>query len=56
MSRNDLHIAKKTIYQFYASKEDLLVGMLDHGFGRDPETEESILAEDIPYKEKLEKS
>ncbi len=51
----DLHIAKKTIYQFYASKEDLLIGMLDFGFGAIQEQKRQILAEKIPYKEKVRK-
>jgi AcrR family transcriptional regulator len=49
----DLHIAKKTIYQFYPSKEELLIGMLDHGFGDIQKQKREILAEKIPYKEKV---
>lgn len=51
----DLHIAKKTIYQFYSSKEELLIGMLDHGFGKIQNQKREILAESIPYKEKVRK-
>lgn len=52
---NDLHIAKKTIYSFYTSKEDLLVGMLDYGFGEIQKQKRAILAENIPDEEKLRK-
>lgn len=51
----NLHIAKKTIYQFYASKEDLLIGMLDFGFAAIQEQKRQILTEKIPYKEKVKK-
>ena len=51
----DLHIAKKTIYQFYPSKEELLIAMLDQGFGKIQEAKQKILGEDIPFKEKVRK-
>lgn len=51
----NLHIAKKTIYQFYASKENLLIGMLDFGFEAIREQKRQILTEKIPYKEKVKK-
>lgn len=52
---DDLHIAKKTIYQFYTSKEDLLNAMMDSGFAKIQEQKRLILAEKIPYLEKLRK-
>ena len=51
----DLHIAKKTIYRFFSSKEALLQGIVEYGFEHIQENKKKILLEDIPYIEKLKK-
>ncbi len=51
----DLHIAKKTIYRFFPSKEDLLQGIVEYGFHNIQENKKRILKEEIPYIEKLKK-
>ncbi len=51
----DLHIAKKTIYRFFSSKEELLKGIVKYGFEHIQENKKKILAEDIPYLDKLKK-
>ena len=48
-----LHRAKKTIYRFYPSKEDLLSGLLTYGFEQIQHTKEEILKSDLPLEEKL---
>ncbi|WP_102343335.1 TetR/AcrR family transcriptional regulator [Galactobacillus timonensis] len=50
-----LHRAKKTIYRFYPSKEDLLSGLLTYGFEQIQHTKEEILKSDLPLEEKLAK-
>ena len=52
---NKLHRAKKTIYRFYPSKEDLLSGLLDYGFDQIQKTKHEILISDLPLEEKLAK-
>ena len=51
----DLHIAKKTIYQYYGSKEELMTAMLNHGFATIQAQKRKILSEPIPYMEKVRK-
>ncbi len=51
---NDLHIAKKTIYQFYSGKEELLTAMLDTGFARIHARKKEILDQDISIPEKIQ--
>ena len=53
---SSMHIAKKTIYQYYASKEDLLIGLLDYGFSEIHEKKRMILASDLPPAEKLKEA
>lgn len=48
-----MHIAKKTIYQYYTSKEELLTGLLDYGFHEIHEKKNSILASSLSVPEKL---
>ena len=50
-----LHRAKKTIYRFYPSKEDLLNGLLSYGFDQIQKTKAEILKSDLPLEEKLSK-
>ena len=50
-----MHIAKKTIYQFFASKDELLIAMLDDGFDGIQKNKQEILNSDLPLLEKLEK-
>ncbi len=51
----DLHIAKKTIYRYFSSKEKLLEDIVEYGFENIQENKRHILQEDIPYVEKLKK-
>ena len=48
-----MHIAKKTIYQHYDSKEAMLKGMLENGFGKIQKNKEEILRMNLPVPEKL---
>lgn len=50
-----LHIAKKTIYKCFASKEELMIVMLDNGFRKIQDKKKEILGSDLPYLEKLRK-
>lgn len=50
-----MHISKKTIYTEFPSKEELLLGMLDYGYGRIRESKQAVLQSDLPMKEKLRK-
>lgn len=49
----ELHMAKKTIYKSYASKEELLNAMVDNGFEKIQKNKKKILKQDIPYLEKV---
>lgn len=49
----ELHIAKKTIYKSYSSKEELLNAMVDNGFSKIQENKQKILKSEIPYLKKL---
>lgn len=48
-----LHCAKKTIYKFYESKEDLLNDMLDNAYLKIYASKDEIINSDLPYEEKL---
>ena len=48
-----LHISKKTLYTRYASKEELLLDMIDGAFGAIHARKRAILAENLPLEEKL---
>ena len=48
-----LHIAKKTIYQFYESKEELLSAMLAYGFSDIQKKKQEILASDLDLIDKI---
>jgi AcrR family transcriptional regulator len=49
----DLHMAKKTIYTFYASKEEMLNAMIDTGYKEIQKNKQDIIASDLPYDEKV---
>lgn len=49
----DLHVAKKTMYRLFASKEDLLNAMIDSGFRRIHEEKAKIIDSDLPVEEKI---
>ena len=38
-----MHIAKKTIYRFFSSKEELLISLLDYGFENIQKEKQKIL-------------
>lgn len=48
-----LHISKKTLYTCYASKEALLLDMIDDAFGAIHTRKQAILEENLPLEEKL---
>ena len=48
-----LHISKKTIYTVFASKEELLLGMLEDGFARIHRRKAEIIAGDAPLMQKI---
>lgn len=48
-----IHMAKKTIYSFYPSKEDLMIGVLDYGFAEIHERKRKILESDLSDTEKI---
>lgn len=48
-----LHIAKKTIYKSFPSKEELMIAMIDNGFEKIQANKKEILESDLPYTEKL---
>lgn len=51
-----LHISKKTIYNFFSSKEDLLMHTVDHLFDEVKKSEQQILQDDtLTTLEKLKK-
>jgi AcrR family transcriptional regulator len=47
------HVSKKTIYTVYDSKEALLLGMVEYGFGRIQACKAELLAQALPLPEKL---
>ena len=48
-----LHIAKKTIYKYFDSKESLLQGVVEYGFALIQQKKRQILSSDLAYIEKL---
>ncbi len=51
-----LHIAKKTIYRFYPSKDDLCAAVIDHAFEKIQAAKSRILADEtLSLKEKAER-
>ena len=51
-----MHIAKKTIYQEFPSKESLLIGIADHAFDQIQNVKKNILSSDAPMEERLVKA
>lgn len=51
----ELQMAKKTIYQYYDSKEALLMALLDHGFAKIQANKKAIIESDMPIQEKIRK-
>lgn len=49
----DLHMAKKTIYTYYSSKEEMLNAMIDTGYEDIQKNKQEIIASDLPYEEKV---
>ena len=49
----EMHIAKKTIYKLYPSKEDLLLDLAVKGFDRIQARKREILESDLGMKEKI---
>ena len=47
----NLHIAKKTIYRYFDSKESLLQGIVEYGFALIQENKKQILSSNLPYIE-----
>ena len=50
-----LHIAKKTMYKLFASKEELLLALLDDGYEKIHAEKRRIIESDLPLLEKIEK-
>ena len=48
-----MHIAKKTIYHIYPSKEDLLTALVDYGFDAIQKQKRAILEQDMDIAQKL---
>ena len=49
----EMHVAKKTIYKLYQSKEDLLMDLVNTGFDKIQQSKQKILDSDLPMKEKI---
>lgn len=49
----EMHVAKKTIYKLYPSKEELLLDLVDNGFDRIQEVKREVLESDLPLKDKI---
>ncbi len=49
----EMHIAKKTIYAFYPSKEQILLELLETGFTNIQKKKQEILSSNLSYEEKL---
>ena len=49
----EMHVAKKTIYKLYASKEELLLDLVTNGFAEIQACKQRILDSDLPMKEKI---
>lgn len=52
----NLHCAKKTIYKYFATKEELLNAMIEHGFDSIYKNKLDIINSNLSYKEKLKKA
>ncbi len=50
-----LHIAKKTMYKLFASKEELLLALLDDGYEKIHAEKKRIIESDLPLLERIEK-
>jgi AcrR family transcriptional regulator len=50
---SSLHMAKKTIYLYFPSKEDLLMELLEYGFSQIDYTKKKILEMNLPLEEKI---
>ena len=50
-----LHISKKTIYVYFRCKEDLLMTMADQVFASIQNRKRQIIAEEMPYEDKLKR-
>ena len=50
-----MHVAKKTIYKYYQSKEDLLMDLVKTGFAAIQECKQKVLDSNLPMKEKIAK-
>lgn len=48
-----LHVAKKTIYQYYPSKEDLMLAVLAYAFEGIQQRKQEILSSGLPTVEKI---
>lgn len=52
---SQLQMAKKTIYQYYDSKEALLLALLNHGFENIQANKNAIIQSDLTIEEKIRK-
>ncbi len=52
---DQLHIAKKTIYHLFPSKEKLMIAMIEDGFEKIQEEKEKIIQSSLPIDRKLRK-
>lgn len=52
---DQLHIAKKTIYHLFPSKEDLMIAMIEDGFEKIQKEKEKIIQSSLPADKKLRK-
>ena len=50
---SEMHVAKKTIYTIYTSKEELLMDLVETGFQRIQDVKREVLESDLPLKEKI---
>ena len=51
----NLHIAKKTIYKIYPTKEDLLMALLEYGYEKIHAAKKEVIESDLPLREKIAK-
>ena len=51
-----MHIAKKTIYRFFSSKEELLIALLDYGFENIQKEKQKILSSNDSIAKRLEQA
>lgn len=49
----EMHVAKKTIYRLYESKEELLLDLVKTGFQRIQKAKKDVLDSDLPLREKI---